>query len=182
MKKNISSVIWITGLSGSGKTTISRILKKKLSLLYKKVIHLDGDELRACASTIIKKDSFHRNDRKNIGLFYSKLAKHLAKQNFIVIMSVMALQREVQNWNKVNIPHFYDVMLDVPINELKLRDPKGIYKKYSEGKIKNLYGLDLQYDKPKKPWMNVKWSKRLNKKLIVERIMNKFIKEKDVQK
>ena len=179
MKKNISSVIWITGLSGSGKTTISKILKKKLSLLYKKVIHLDGDELRACASTIIKKDSFHRNGRKNIGLFYSKLAKHLAKQNFIVIMSVMALQREVQNWNKVNIPHFYDVMLMCQLR-IKVKRPKGIYKKYSEGKIKNLYGLDLQYDKPKKPWMNVKWSKELNKKLIVELIMNKFIKEIDI--
>ena len=180
MKKNISSVIWITGLSGSGKTTISKILKKKLSLIYKKVIHLDGDQLRACASTIINQDSFRRNDRKNIGLFYSKLGKYLAKQNFIVIMSVMALQREVQKWNKVNIPNFYDVVLDVPITELKLRDPKGIYKKYSEGKIKNLYGLDLQYDKPKKPWMNVKWSKGLNKKLIVELIMNKFIKEIDI--
>ena len=106
MKNIFSSVIWVTGLSGSGKTTISKILKKKLELIYERVIHLDGDELRDCASSIIGKNSFGGSDRKRIGLFYSKLAKNFAKQNFIVIMSVMALQKEVQLWNKKNIPHF----------------------------------------------------------------------------
>ena len=182
MKKIFSSVIWITGLSGSGKTTISKILKKKLGLIYERVIHLDGDELRDCASTIIKQNSFSNNDRIRIGLFYSKLARKFASQNFIVIMSVMALQREVHLWNKKNIPNLYEVMLDVPVKELKSRDPKGIYKKYNEGKIKNLYGLDLKYDKPKKPWMNIKWSRQLNKNLIVDRIINKFLKDKKFKK
>jgi len=177
MKKKLSSVIWITGLSGSGKTTISKTLKRKLDLIYEKVIHLDGDELRSCASTIIKQNSFTSKDRVKIGLFYSKLAKKFAKQNFIVIMSVMALQKEVHSWNKKNIKNLYDVMLDVPLKELKLRDPKGIYKKYSKGKIKNLYGLDLDYDKPKKPWMHIKWSRRLNKNFIVDLIIDKFVKE-----
>ena len=94
----------------------------------------------------------------------------------------MALQREVHLWNKKNIPNLYEVMLDVPVKELKSRDPKGIYKKYNEGKIKNLYGLDLKYDKPKKPWMNIKWSRQLNKNLIVDRIINKFLKDKKFKK
>lgn len=180
MIKNLSSVIWITGLSGSGKTTISKILKKKISAIYERVVHLDGDELRKCASTIITKNSFSSNDRKRIGLFYSKLAKKIANQNFVVIISVMALQKEVHIWNKKNIPNYYDVMLDVPIKELKLRDPKGIYKKYNQGKIKNLYGLDLQYDKIKKPWINIKWSKKLTKQLIVNLIFRKFFKQKNL--
>ena len=182
MKKNVSSVIWITGLSGSGKTTISKILKKKLESIYERVIHLDGDELRDCASTIITQNSFSNDDRIRIGLFYSKLARKLASQNFIVIMSVMALQRDVHFWNKKNIPNLYEVMLDVPIKELKLRDPKGIYKRFNEGKIKNLYGLDLKYDKLKNPWMKIKWSKQLSKDLIVNRIINKLVKDKSFKK
>ena len=100
MLKNVSSVIWITGLSGSGKTTISKILKKKISAFNNRVIHLDGDELRNCASTIIIKNSFSKTYRKKIGLFYAKLANIIANQNYIVIISVMALQKEVHLWNK----------------------------------------------------------------------------------
>ena len=177
MLKNVSSVIWITGLSGSGKTTISKILKKKISAFNNRVIHLDGDELRNCASTIIIKNSFSKTYRKKIGLFYAKLANIIANQNYIVIISVMALQKEVHLWNKKNISNYYDIMLDVPIKELQSRDPKGIYKKYSKGKIKNLYGLDLDYDKPKKPWMLIKWSRQLNKNLIVDLILDKFVRE-----
>ena len=66
----------------------------------------EGDELRDCASTIITQNSFSNDDRVRIGLFYSKLARKLASQNFIVIMSVMALQRDVHLWNKKKYSQF----------------------------------------------------------------------------
>ena len=174
MRLNKIAVIWITGLSGSGKTTISKILKKKLIIAGKKVIHLDGDELRSAAKTIINKNSYSRKSREEIGLFYSKLANYLSLQNLIVIVSVMALEKKVHLWNKKNIKNYYDVFLDVPIHELKRRDPKDIYKNNLKKKIKHLYGIDLKFSKPKNPFLHIKWKKKMTKISILNQILKKF--------
>lgn len=176
MKKN-SAIIWITGLSGSGKTTIAKILINKIKKIQSRSIHIDGDELRECASTIIKKNSFSSKQRENIGLFYSKLSKKISEQGFIVITSVMALQKKVHEWNIKNNDNFYDIYLNVPIKELKKRDPKKIYSNFQKGIFKNLYGLDLKYDKPEKPWLDIKWKKNLNKYVIANIIFKKIVSE-----
>ena len=80
-----------------------------------------------------------------------------------VVIAAMALIGDVQKEYK-KIKNNTDIFLDVPINELKKRDPKKLYKKFFAGQIKNMAGLDLKYDIPKKPSLFIKWNKSLTKK------------------
>ena len=87
--------MWITGLSGSGKTTISLMLKKKLSKKYSNIVLLDGDVLRN-KFKIKKKNFFSYKNRKKIGLRYVFYCRNLVNKNKFVIIAVMALIKEVQ--------------------------------------------------------------------------------------
>tara|TARA_B100000965_G_scaffold406631_1_gene446722 strand:- start:8951 stop:9487 length:537 start_codon:yes stop_codon:yes gene_type:complete len=165
-------VLWITGLSGSGKTTISKILLAKLKKKYDNIILLDGDKLRKTLK-IKKKGTFNYNQRKKMGLIYAKICKSYLKKDYFVIISVMALIKFVHQWNKKNLINYKDVYLKVPLYILKKRDPKKIYEKFRLKKIKNVAGLDLKYDVPKKPSLQIIW----NKKLTPQKITNKIIKK-----
>ena len=174
MKFKNKGVLWITGLSGSGKTTISKMLLKELKKRNIKAIHLDGDKLRETFSSLPIKNSFNRLQRRNIGLFYSRLSFYLASQNYIVITSVIALEKEVLRWNRKNISNYNQVFLNIDIEELIKRDPKNNYKKFFEKKIKNLYGLDMKYYKPKNSELEIKSIHNLNKKEITQKIIKNF--------
>ena len=78
-------------------------------------------------------------------------------------------------WNRKNQIEYFEVYLKVPIKELARRDPKGIYKKYSEGKIKNVAGLDLKIDEPKNPHYLVNFNPKLTPKEVATNISNFFI-------
>ena len=89
----------------------------------------------------------------------------------------MALITKVQNkYRKIN--NTKDVFLDVPLNELVKRDPKKLYEKYFEKKVRNMVGLDLKYDIPKSPSLFIKWNRNLNKIKIVKKIL-KLLNEKN---
>ncbi len=149
---------WITGLSGSGKSTLSRNLADLIRTEYKNVVLLDGDNLRV----ILDSQSFTNKDRLKLSYKYSQTAKMLLDQGIHVIIAVMALFNEVQLWNRKNILNYVEVFLDVPINELERRDPKGLYLKYKQGLIKNMVGLDLKAEFPKKPDFHFKWDNEQN--------------------
>lgn len=168
-QKKPSGLLWITGLSGSGKSTISLQIKKILSKRYSNIILLDGDILRKKLK-IKKKLFFTYQRRKILGLKYVELCKELIDKEKFVIIAAMALIKDVQRSYK-KIKNNTDVFLDVPINELKKRDPKKLYKKYFAGKIKNMAGLDLKYDIPKRPSLFIKWNKSYTKKKIIKKIL-----------
>lgn len=152
-------LLWITGLSGSGKTTVSKIVYNKLKKKYKNIIYFDGDILRKKLK-IKKNNSFSNKSRLKIGLTYVNICKKSIKNNKFVIISAMALLKKVHNeYSKLS--NCKDVYLDVPIKELKKRDPKGLYKKFKEKKIKNMVGLDIKFDKPTKASLTIKWNKKL---------------------
>ncbi|NCY22974.1 adenylyl-sulfate kinase, partial [bacterium] len=66
-------------------------------------------------------------------------------------IATISLFREVHQWNRQNLPGYFEIYLKVPIEELRRRDSKGIYKKFDTGEIQNVAGLDLQVDEPAKP-------------------------------
>ena len=151
-------LLWITGLSGSGKTTISQIIFNNLKKDYSNITLLDGDILRRKLK-VKSSSSYSLNYRTKIGLKYVNLCKrYVYKKNKFVIIATMALISKVQNDYK-KIKNNFDVLLDVPIKELKARDPKNFYKKFKNKKIKNMVGLDIKYDKPNNPSMHIKWKK-----------------------
>ncbi len=161
---------WITGLSGSGKTTISNELIKLLKRNHKNVVLLDGDNLR----DILKNNSFNKADRLNLSYQYASMANLLLDQGIHVVAAFMALFSEIHLWNRKNISNYVEVFLDIPISELERRDPKGLYRKYRLGEIKNMAGLDLKADMPINPDYHFKWSKNKTSSEIAKKLFEDF--------
>lgn len=144
----MSQVFWITGLSSAGKTTLAQLLTNYLREKGEPVVMLDGDELRSALDVVA---NHTREERMKLAFKYSRLAKMIAIQNVNVVVGTVALFKEVHIWNRQNIPGYLEIYLKVPIEELKKRDPKKIYKRYFAGEIKNVSGLDIPVDEPINP-------------------------------
>jgi|APSaa5957512535_1039671.scaffolds.fasta_scaffold17572_2 cytidine diphosphoramidate kinase len=150
---------WITGLSATGKTTLSKLLVESFRNSGEKVIHLDGDELRQ----VLSDEAYTREERIALGMRYSRLCRLLISQEVSVVVSVIGLFKELHKWNRENIPNYIEIFIDTPLDELKRRDPKGLYEKYEYGEINNVAGMDLKVDYPVNPDVHIEW---LNDKTI----------------
>jgi len=120
----------------------------------RKVIRLDGDELRK----ILADKSYTREERIALGMRYSRLCQLLSSQGVDVVIAVIGLFKEIHKWNRENIQNYTEIFIDTPLEELKRRDPKGLYKMYEHGKINNIAGMDLEIDLPVSPDIHIKWS------------------------
>lgn len=147
LKKNY--VIWITGLSGSGKTTVATELFSQLRGFSNNVILLDGDELRT-AMQIDYNDhtNFTRESRIKLAHKYSNLAKLLSSQGFTVIVATISMFNEIYAYNKKTIKNYFEIYLEVPLEILKKRNSKHIYSNYDKNMNKNVAGLDSKVDIP----------------------------------
>ena len=145
-------VIWITGLSGSGKTSLAIEMSKVLASEGIHPILLDGDEMRKnLFGNIIPEDNYSNKSRKTFGKAYSDLSYFLASQGFIVITSTISMFKEVFSWNKVNLPGYFEIYLKTSLSDLRKEDSKGIYSDFKKGIINNLPGINLKIDEPKEP-------------------------------
>ena len=126
---------------------VSRLRQRK-----KSVILLDGDELRDVFGATAESESNHsREGRLNLAMQYSKLCRVIASQGLTVVIGTISLFREVHEWNRENLPGYFEVFLKVPMDELRRRDPKGIYERFDSGQLTNVAGLDLPIDEPQAP-------------------------------
>ena len=145
-------VIWITGLSGAGKTTLARHLVAQFRDRGQSSILLDGDELREVfGATAVNSINHGRQGRLALAFQYAHLCRVISEQGFTVIISTISLFREIHEWNRNNLPGYFEIYLKVPLQELRKRDPKGIYRKFDSGEISNVAGLDLSIDEPQSP-------------------------------
>jgi adenylylsulfate kinase-like enzyme len=145
-------VIWITGLSGAGKTTLARELIQRLQECESQPILLDGDILRnllQVSENVL--DSHSRKARIKLALKYAQMCRLLSDQGFIVVIATISMFDELYAWNRENITNYFEVYLKVPLDELCRRDPKSIYKRYKNGELINVAGLDMSIDIPKTP-------------------------------
>lgn len=138
-------LIWITGLSGSGKTTIGKKVYKELKKEHSNTVFLDGDSFRDILGNDLGHDPA---DRLTNAMRIARMCRFLTEQNINVICSTMSLYKEVHEFNRLNIKNYHEIYIDVPINKLVERDSKGLYAKALKGDIKNVVGVDLSYDKP----------------------------------
>jgi adenylylsulfate kinase len=146
--KSKGTVIWLTGLSGAGKSTLGEALLARLNKDGCPVELLDGDVIRANLS---KGLGFSKEDRdinvRRIGF----VAELVSKYGVCVIVSAISPYREVRDEFKKTIPNFKEVFIKASIDEVKSRDPKGLYAKVAKGEIKNFTGIDDPYEEPLDP-------------------------------
>ena len=161
-------VVWITGLSAAGKTTLGEALVDKIKEYSVPVVFLDGDSLRKALGEL---STHGREDRLRLASTYSRFCKYLADQNILVVIATVALFSEIHSWNRNNLSNYLEVFLDVPLDELKRRDPKGLYKKFQTGQLKNMAGLDLDVDFPNSPHLHFKHEQRLSPSEMAEIII-----------
>lgn len=141
-------VFWITGLSGAGKTTLGRELSSRLRAAGRPVIFLDGDTLRA----VIAEDLGHSaGHRRRSAMRNARLCRLLAEQGADVVCATISLFHEVQRWNRENIPGYHEIYLQVPMDELRRRDSKGIYAGAQRGDARDVVGLDVPAEAPEAP-------------------------------
>lgn len=146
------SVIWITGLSGAGKTTLALEVVRRLKENAANIVMLDGDELREVFGAGAPNAQNHDRDaRLALAMQYAHLCKLIAAQGLIVVIATISLFKEVHAWNRVNLPGYFEVYLNIPLGELRKRDPKGIYKRFDAGALTHVAGLDLTIDEPTTP-------------------------------
>ena len=146
-------VIWLIGLSGAGKTTIGELLYLKMKAIRPNTVFIDGDKIREVMGGEL---GHSLEDRKKNADRICRFCKFLEEQEIDVICSILSLFPESRSWNRDNYNQYLEVFIDVPIEILAQRDPKGIYRKAAKGEICNVAGLDLNFDKPSRPDLTVK--------------------------
>ncbi|MEO3431137.1 adenylyl-sulfate kinase [Pelagibius sp. CAU 1746] len=145
-------VCWITGLSGAGKSTLAKAVAERLRRRGKAVLLLDGDELREVFDAVDPGAGNHgREERLALAFRYARLCGILARQEIVVVIATISLFREVHDWNRRHLPQYFEVYLKVPLEELRQRDPKGLYAAFDRGEVSDIAGVDLEVDEPRNP-------------------------------
>ncbi|MFV2041086.1 MAG: adenylyl-sulfate kinase [Candidatus Hydrothermarchaeales archaeon] len=141
-------VIWLTGLPGSGKTTISEALRKYFESQGHKVENLDGDEVRRNLSAGA---GFSKEERGRHALRVTYVARLLSRNGVVVIVSLISPYRSFRAKAREMIGDFVEVFVSCPLDVCIERDPKGLYKKALAGEITDLTGLQDPYEEPLTP-------------------------------
>ncbi len=171
-------VIWITGISASGKSTLGKFFFKRFRKINNNTVFFDGDEFRKIFHNDIK---YTLRDRDINAIRLTTLVKYVSDQKINLIISANLTSQRFRDWCKKNVKNYFEIFIDTPIDILKKRDYKKLYKKAFSGKIKNVVGVDIKFIKPKKPDLiidNSKSKKSLfqNYSKILKEIKRKKIK------
>lgn len=180
MKRADGRVIWITGLSGSGKSTLAHEVVARLRTRDAAVVMLDGDELREVFGAVAANARNHgRDGRLALAMQYAHLCRVVASQGLTVVIATISLFREVHGWNRANLPGYFEVYLKVPVEELRRRDPKGIYRRFDAGELDNVAGLDLPIDEPEAADWVAEFSPNRTADMLADELMTILEKRKE---
>lgn len=142
------TVFWITGLPGSGKTTIAEELCKRLREQNRIIIFLDGDILREIFGNDL---GYDLTSRKKSADRNSRICKTLSSQGVDVVCATVSLFHTTQQWNRSNIPNYKEIYLKVSPETLNRRDKKNLYSQAAQGLVQNVIGVDLPFEEPQTP-------------------------------
>lgn len=145
--KHHSSVLWLTGLPASGKSTLGQEVYKVLESQGLPVEHLDGDQVRK----LFPQTGFDRASRHEHILRIGFLASKLEKHGVIVVASFISPYQESRDAVRKMCRNFHEIYLNTPLEVCKARDPKGLYKKALTGIITDLTGIQSPYEAPQHP-------------------------------
>lgn len=144
----MSTVYWITGLSGAGKTTIGRLFYEQMKEQHPNTIFLDGDTLRNVLGDCF---GYSQDDRRKCAMCYSRLCAMFEKQDMNVICCTISMFDSVREWNRKNIGHYKEIYIKVSMETLRARDQKGLYSGHTKEKQKEVAGIHVDIEEPKCP-------------------------------
>jgi bifunctional enzyme CysN/CysC len=158
LKGQKACVVWFTGLSGAGKSTIANLLEKRLLATGRHTYLLDGDNVRHGLNNDL---GFTDADRVENIRRVSEVARLMVDAGLIVLVSFISPFRSERQMAReaVEEGEFIEVFVDTPIEEAERRDPKGLYRKAREGQIKHFTGIDSAYEVPEAPEVHVQTAK-----------------------
>jgi bifunctional enzyme CysN/CysC len=154
LKQQKPCIVWLTGLSGAGKSTIANLVEQKLFAMAHHTMLLDGDNVRHGLNRDL---GFTEADRVENIRRAGEVAKLMVDAGLIVICSFISPYRAERDMVRgmVGADEFIEVHVDTPIEECMRRDPKGLYAKAGRGKIKNFTGIDAPYQAPDAPELHL---------------------------
>ena len=154
LKNQKPAVLWFTGLSGSGKSTIANLVEKKLHRMNRHTFLLDGDNVR---HGLNKDLGFTEADRIENIRRVGEVAKLMTDAGLIVMTAFISPFKADRDMVRAILPEgeFIEVFIDTPLGVAEQRDVKGLYKKARSGELKNFTGIDSPYEAPANPEIRV---------------------------
>ena len=154
LKNQRPALLWFTGLSGSGKSTIANLVEKKLHRMNRHSFLLDGDNVRHGLNRDL---GFTEADRIENIRRVGEVAKLMSDAGLIVITAFISPFRVEREMVRSMLPEgeFLEIFIDTPLAEAERRDVKGLYKKARAGQLKNFTGIDSPYEAPENPEIRI---------------------------
>ena len=168
INKGKGILFWITGLSGSGKTTIAKHITKNISQKYGYTINISGDDLRK----IFNLKKYDKKNRLQYALLYSKFCKLIVNERINLIFSTISLFHKVRKWNKKNIDNYVEIYIKSDLQKIIKLNKKELYKKN-----KSIVGKNIKPEFPESPDIIIEnnFTKSINKlsKELIKKIKSK---------
>ncbi len=141
-------VILLVGMYASGKSTLAEEIRRILAKKRNNVLVLNGGDIRQIMGEDL---SYTLDDRKRNAERVSGICKYLSDQGMVVICAVLSIFEETRIWNRNNIEKYYEVFVDVSMDNLLLRDKKQLYRKALNGQEEPVVGVDIEFIEPENP-------------------------------
>ena len=155
LKGQRACVLWFTGLSGAGKSTVANLVEKRLHAVGRHTYILDGDNVR---HGLNKDLGFTDADRVENIRRVAEVSRLMVDAGLIVLVSFISPFRSERRLARglMQPGEFFEVFVDTPLEEAEKRDPKGLYKKARRGELKNFTGIDSPYEPPENPEIHLR--------------------------
>ena len=166
IRRKYGVVFWITGISGSGKTSLSREICPFVKKNFGPTIILSGDNLRR----IFKLHKYDKSYRIQIGKQYTKLLRLIIANKVNVLFSVVGLFHELHRYNRAQLKNYIEIFIDSSFKKTEMRKQKFFYKK----KTNNVWGRDIKPEYPKNPHIILKNNFQKTKKYLSIELIKKI--------
>ncbi len=142
------AVVWITGLSAAGKTTLCSAIWDLVKPTLPELVVLDGDIIRASFGHDLTHSEEDRT--RQVGRLQG-IANVLARQGMVVLVGVLYAREDLLDWNRENLPGYFEVYLKASLETVAARDSKGLYARARANQMPNVVGIDIPWHEPQSP-------------------------------